>query len=96
MALIAVAEEKEALIGALDFQAVEAGQRRVGSQVPVALPDLVSIGRSDLTDEGNDGAFEMERDLHVKVSHSAEHGNDTGQAAAPLGPSGAMVEPEEN
>ena len=33
MALVTVAEEEEALIGALDFQAVEAGQGSIGLEL---------------------------------------------------------------
>ena len=96
VALVAVAEEEEALIGALDFQAVEAGQGSIGSEISVAFPDLVRVGGSDFSDEGNDGALEVERDLHVEIAHTAEHGDDTWQPPAPLGPSGAVVLAEEN
>ena len=40
MALVAIAEEEEALIGALDFQAVEAGQGSIDSEITVAFPNL--------------------------------------------------------
>ena len=40
MALVAVAEKEEALIGALDFQAVEAGQGSIGLEITVVFPDL--------------------------------------------------------
>ena len=74
MALVAVAEEEEALIGALDFQAVEAGQGSIGSEITVAFPDLVRVEGSDFANEGNNGALEVERDLHVEIAHTAEHG----------------------
>ena len=38
----------------------------------------------------------MERDLHVKISHSAKDCNGTWQSSPPFGPGVAMVEAEEN
>lgn len=38
----------------------------------------------------------MEGDFHVEVPHSPKSGDDTGQATAPLGPSGAVVKLEQN
>ncbi|PON43926.1 hypothetical protein PanWU01x14_270530, partial [Parasponia andersonii] len=46
--------------------------------------------------EGDDGALEVEGDLHVEVPHPPEHGDGARQAAAPLGPGGAVVEAEED
>ena len=40
VALVAVAEEEAALIGALDFQAVEADQGRIGSEITVRFQIL--------------------------------------------------------
>ena len=74
MALVAVTEEEEALIGALDFQAVEVGQGSIGLEITVAFPDLVRVEGSDFADEGNNRALEVERDLHVEITHTAEHG----------------------
>ena len=74
MALVVVAEEEEALIGALDFQAIEASQGSIGSEITVAFPDLVRVEGSDFADEGNNGALEVERDLYVEIAHTAEHG----------------------
>ena len=62
------------MIGALDFQAVEAGQGSIGLEITVAFPDLVRVGGSDFADKGNNGALEMERDLHVEIAQTAEHG----------------------
>lgn len=91
VALVPFPEEKEALIGALDLQAVEAGEGGVGPEVPVALPDPVRVGGGDLPDERDDGALEMERDLHVEVAHAAEHGDHPREPAAPLAPGGPVV-----
>ena len=44
----------------------------VCAEVLVVLPDPVGAGGSDLADEGNHGALEVERDLHVEVAHAAE------------------------
>ena len=74
MALVAIAEEEEALIGALDFQAVESGQGSIGSEITVVFPDLVRVEGSDFADEGNNGALEVERDLYVEIAHTAKHG----------------------
>ena len=68
MALVAVVEEEEDLIGMLDFQVVEAGQGSIGLEITVAFPNLVRVGESDYADEGNNGALEMERDLHVEIA----------------------------
>ena len=38
----------------------------------------------------------MEGNFHVEVTHAAEDGSEARQAAAPLGPGGAVVEAEEN
>nr|POF27204.1 glutamate dehydrogenase 1 [Quercus suber] len=73
VALVAVIEEEEALIDALDFQAVEAGQGSIGSKITIAFPDLVHVGGSDFADKGNNGTLEVERDLHVEIAHTAEH-----------------------
>ena len=40
MALVVVAEEEAALIGALDFQAIEAGQGRIDSEIAVCFQIL--------------------------------------------------------
>jgi len=69
--VIAVSKEEEALVGALDLEAVEAGERGVSAEVAVSLPDFVGVGGSDLSDEGNEGALEVEGDLHVEVTHAA-------------------------
>ena len=74
MALVVVAEEEEALIDMLDFQAVEASQGSIGSEITIAFLDLVCVGGSDFADEGNNGALEVERDLHVEIAHMAKHG----------------------
>jgi len=94
--VIAVAEEEEALVSALDFETVEAGEGGVSAEVAVALPDFVGVGGRNLADEGNDGALEVEGNLHVEVAHAAEHGDDAGEASAPLGPGIAVVEAEED
>ena len=56
----------------MDFETVEAGEGGVGAEVAVALPDFVGVGGSDFSDEGNHGALEVERDLHVEITHAAE------------------------
>jgi len=94
--VISVAEEEEALVSALDFETVEAGEGGVSAEIAVALPDFVGVGGGDLADEGNDGALKVEGDLHVEVAHSAEHGYDAREAAAPLGPGIAVVEAKED
>ena len=96
MRVIAVAEEEEALVSALDLETVEAGEGGVCAEVAIALPDFVSVGGGDLADEGNDGALEVEGDLHVEVAHAAEHRYDAREAAAPLAPGIAVVEAEED
>lgn len=94
--MIAVAEEEEALVRAQGLHAVEAGERRVGPEVPIDLPDPVRVRRSDLADEGNDGAFKMERHLHVEVSHPVQNGDQARQTTSPLPPGGSVLVLEEN
>ena len=93
---VSVSEEEETLVGAVDFEAVEAGEGGVGAEVPVALPDFVGVGGSDFSDEGNHGALKVKRDLHVEITHAAESRHEARQAAAPLRPGGAVVEPDEH
>jgi len=54
VSLFTVAEEEEALIGALDFQAVEAGQGSIGSEISVTFPDLVRVRWSEFVYKRND------------------------------------------
>ena len=44
VALVVVIEEEEALIGVLDFQAIEANQGSIDSKITIAFPDLVWVG----------------------------------------------------
>ena len=74
VALVAIAEEEEALIGMLDFRVVEASQGSISSKITIAFLDLVRVGGSDFADEGNNGALEVERDLHVEIAHTVKHG----------------------
>ena len=76
----------------MDFEAVEAGEGGVSAEVAVALPDFIRIGGGDFPDEGDHGALEVKRDLHVEVAHAAERGNKSRQASPPLRPCGAVVE----
>jgi len=79
----------------LNFKAVEAGEGGVSAEVAVALPDFVRVGGGDFPDEGDHGALEVKRDLHVEVAHAAEGGDESRLASPPLRPRGAVVEPNE-
>ena len=52
MALVVVIEEEEALIGVLDFQAIEANQGSIDSKITIAFPDLVWVGGAILPTKG--------------------------------------------
>jgi len=79
----------------VDFEAVEASEGGVSAEVAVAFPDFVRVGGSDFSDEGDHGALEVKRDLHVEVAHTAEGGDEPRQASPPLRPCGAVVEANE-
>nr|GMC88031.1 hypothetical protein PanWU01x14_270530 [Ipomoea batatas] len=53
--------------------------------------DLVRIRRGDFANEWNNGALEMEGNLHIEVAHSPEAGNEAGETPAPLEPGGEVV-----
>ncbi|KAL2519285.1 Uncharacterized protein Adt_15532 [Abeliophyllum distichum] len=93
---INVIEEEETLVGALDFKAVVADERGVCPKVAIVLPDFVGVGGGNLSDEWQDGALEMEGDLHVEVAHAPEGSNQTRKAAPPLGPGGKVMMLDEN
>ncbi|WVY97403.1 hypothetical protein V8G54_029554 [Vigna mungo] len=88
---ITLSEKQKGLVGTLDAEAVEASEGHISAEVGTAFPNSVGVRRGNAANEGNDGALEMKRYLHVEVADSSGGSHNAGKSAAPFGPRKRLV-----